>query len=203
MRLDNQGLNASGVGSSTLARTADALKAWGQDGRRPVGDRGRSRRRDPPNHPLEESNRNSDEIPGNGTDDDGNGSTTRSALDFAGANIDSIVPDNDPTDDIPQGGHGTHTAGTIAPRATTVRASSREWLQKSTLMPIRVRLVHRRVSSARSRRRSRESTTPAPTGRRSPTCPSGFLRRCPRPGCSGREPAGPVRDRRGKRQQQQ
>ena len=54
--------------------------------------------------------RNPGEIPGNHVDDDRNGYVD----DVVG--IDTINNDSDPMDDH---GHGTHTAGTIGPRATT------------------------------------------------------------------------------------
>jgi len=51
---------------------------------------------------------NAGEIPGNGIDDDGNGFIDDiNGWDFG-------VGDNDPNDDSPTAGHGTHTAGTVA-----------------------------------------------------------------------------------------
>ncbi|MCK9994731.1 MAG: S8 family serine peptidase, partial [Candidatus Krumholzibacteria bacterium] len=51
---------------------------------------------------------NPGEIPGNGIDDDGNGFIDDiNGWDFG-------VDDNDPNDDSPNAGHGTHTAGTVA-----------------------------------------------------------------------------------------
>jgi len=51
---------------------------------------------------------NPGEIPGNGIDDDGNGFIDDiNGWDFG-------VDDNDPNDDSPGAGHGTHTAGTVA-----------------------------------------------------------------------------------------
>jgi subtilisin family serine protease len=57
---------------------------------------------------------NSDEVAGNGLDDDGNGRVddTR-GFDFVGADANSPRPDADPTDDdLFTGGHGVHVAGT-------------------------------------------------------------------------------------------
>ena len=45
--------------------------------------------------------------------------------------------DNDPTDDIRQGGHGTHTAGTIAAEGTNGVGISGV-AQKATIMSLRV-----------------------------------------------------------------
>lgn len=59
---------------------------------------------------------NPGEIAGNEVDDDANGYVDDvHGYDFVGANAEAIVPDADPSDDdLITGGHGVHTAGTIA-----------------------------------------------------------------------------------------
>lgn len=58
---------------------------------------------------------NPEEIPGNGEDDDDDGIIDDvHGADFVGFNAESPTPDGDPTDDdLTEGGHGVHTAGTI------------------------------------------------------------------------------------------
>jgi subtilisin family serine protease len=66
------------------------------------------------NHPDIAGNiwMNTNEIPGNGIDDDGNGYIDDvRGWDFVGTSYQSPVPDNDPMD---PNGHGTHVAGIIA-----------------------------------------------------------------------------------------
>ena len=76
--------------------------------------------------------------PADGTDNDGNGivDDTR-GVDFAGANADAIVFDGDATDDIYPGGHGVHTAGTIAAQGNN-GVGITGVAQKATILPIRV-----------------------------------------------------------------
>lgn len=59
---------------------------------------------------------NPGEVAANGIDDDGNGYIDDvHGYDFVGAEVGAPVPDADPTDDdLISGGHGVHTAGTIA-----------------------------------------------------------------------------------------
>ncbi|MBK6764085.1 MAG: S8 family serine peptidase [Micrococcales bacterium] len=83
---------------------------------------------------------NTGETPADGIDNDGNGYVDDTfGMDFAGANIDlnPLAFDNNPTDDIPQGGHGTHTAGTIAAEGNNGEGITGV-AQKATLMPLRV-----------------------------------------------------------------
>ncbi len=83
---------------------------------------------------------NADEVPGDGLDNDANGYVDDTfGMDFAGANIDldPIPADNDPTDDIPQGGHGTHTAGTIGAEGNNGQGITGV-AQKASIMPLRV-----------------------------------------------------------------
>ncbi len=60
---------------------------------------------------------NPGEIPDNGIDDDSNGFVDDvQGWDFGGSVSDGeggYIPDNNPNDDNPGGGHGTHTAGTV------------------------------------------------------------------------------------------
>ena len=156
--LDNKGLNIGGVEASTAGDDISALDAWSKtigdksvivadldDGIRPA-------------HPDLENRiwTNPGETPGDGIDNDSNGIVDDViGADFAGANIDSIVVDNDPTDDIPQGGHGTHTAGTIAAEGNN-GVGITGVAQKATIMPLRVcgwSAYRPAASSARGRRR--------------------------------------------------
>lgn len=139
--LDNKGLNIGGVTSSAPGDDVDALKAWGKtvgDKDVVVADLDDGIR---PQHP-DLKNRiwsNTDEVPGDGIDNDGNGYVDDTfGMDFAGANIDLVplVFDNDPTDDI-SAGHGTHTAGTIAAEGNNGEGITGV-AQDATLMPLRV-----------------------------------------------------------------
>ena len=140
--LDNKGLDIDGVSPSTPGADISALAAWGRttgDNSVLVADLDDGIR---PDHP-DLTNRiwtNADEVAGNGIDDDANGYVDDTyGMDFAGADTGLAQPvfDNDPTDRIVQGGHGTHTAGTIAAEgdnATGITGVA----QKATIMPIRV-----------------------------------------------------------------
>lgn len=76
--------------------------------------------------------------PQDGVDNDGNGIVDDShGVDLVGANADAIVYDGDATDDIYAGGHGVHTAGTIAAQGNN-GVGITGVAQKTTLMPIRV-----------------------------------------------------------------
>lgn len=81
---------------------------------------------------------NPDELP-NGLDDDGNGIVDDlHGADFVGANLEEPVPDGDPTDDdLFDGGHGTHTAGTIGAEGNNGIGITGV-AQDVTLMPLRV-----------------------------------------------------------------
>lgn len=138
--LDNQGLNVDGVSSSTPGADISALAAWDKTVGDPsviVADLDDGIR---PQHPDLQNRiwQNTDETPGNGIDDDGNGYIDDTfGMDFAGANIDSIVFDKDPTDSITAGGHGTHTAGTIAAEGNN-GVGITGVAQQARIMPIRV-----------------------------------------------------------------
>lgn len=137
--LDNKGLNLLGL-PSTAGLDIDALGAWGKttgDMSVVVADLDDGIR---PQHPDLASRiwNNSDEVPGNGIDDDGNSYVDDTfGMDFAGSNVDVPATDNDPTDDIQAGGHGTHTAGTIAAAGNNGQGITGV-AQKATLMPLRV-----------------------------------------------------------------
>ena len=140
--LDNQGLAVGGVPSATSGADIDALKAWTKtvgsesvivadldDGIRPQ-------------HPdlVNRIWSNSGEVSADGIDNDSNGYVDDTfGMDFAGPNIDlaTLLVDNNPTDDIPQGGHGTHTAGTIAAQGGNGEGITGV-AQKATIMPLRV-----------------------------------------------------------------
>lgn len=140
--LENKGLNVNGVTGSVAGDDIDALKAWDKttgDNSVIVADLDSGIR---PQHP-DLKNRvwsNSDEVPGDGIDNDGNAYVDDTfGMDFAGADIDvdPLLFDNDPTDDIPQGGHGVHTAGTIAAQGDNGIGITGV-AQKATIMPLRV-----------------------------------------------------------------
>ena len=140
--LDNQGLNVGGVASSTPGADIDALKAWEKTLGDPsviVADLDDGIR---PEHPDLKNRiwKNAEEVPGDGIDNDGNGYADDTfGMDFAGANVElnPLVFDNDPTDRIVQGGHGTHTAGTIAAEGNNGQGMTGV-APKTTLMPVRV-----------------------------------------------------------------
>ena len=140
--LDNQGVPVGGAGSSTAGADIDAIKAWTKTiGSKSVivADLDDGIR---PQHP-DLKNRiwnNSDELPADGIDNDSNGYVDDTfGMDFAGASIDvdPLVFDNNPTDDIEQGGHGTHTAGTIAAQGNNGEGITGV-AQEATIMPLRV-----------------------------------------------------------------
>jgi subtilisin family serine protease len=82
---------------------------------------------------------NPGEIPGNSTDDDGNGFVDDvHGYDFVGAGADSPTSDNDPTDDnLISGGHGVHTAGTMG-AAGNNEVGITGVAQNVRIMPLRV-----------------------------------------------------------------
>ena len=140
--LDNQGVPVGGAGSATAGADIDAIKAWTKTtGSKSVivADLDDGIR---PQHP-DLKNRiwsNSDELPADGIDNDGNGYIDDTfGMDFAGPDIDidPLLFDNDPTDDIQQGGHGTHTAGTIAAQGNNGEGITGV-AQEATIMPLRV-----------------------------------------------------------------
>ncbi|TXH40910.1 MAG: hypothetical protein E6Q90_12825 [Actinobacteria bacterium] len=140
--LDNQGIPVGGAITSTAGADIDAIKAWTKTtGSKSVivADLDDGIR---PQHP-DLKNRiwnNADELPADGIDNDGNGYVDDTfGMDFAGPDIevDPLVFDNDPTDDIPQGGHGTHTAGTIAAQGNNGEGITGV-AQEATIMPLRV-----------------------------------------------------------------
>ena len=138
--LQNQGLNIGGVSSSTVGSDIDAVNAWAKT----TGDLntvvavldGGYR----PQHPDLKDRlwTNADEVPGDSLDNDGNGFVDdANGMDFVGASGDSPTTDNDPTDDVPQGGHGVHVAGTIAATGDN-GAGITGVAQKASIMPLRV-----------------------------------------------------------------
>lgn len=116
--LRNTGQGVWGAGGAVAGADIDALGAWGRTLGTPetvvaLLDSGYRFE-----HPdlAGTAWTNPDEVPGNGVDDDGNGivDDVRGA-DFVGSDPQAPVVDGDPTDDnLASGGHGTHTAGTIA-----------------------------------------------------------------------------------------
>ena len=76
--------------------------------------------------------------PDDGTDNDGNGIVDDShGVDYAGSNVDAPTTDGDPTDAILGGGHGVHTAGTIAATGNNGTGTTGV-AQRATVMPVRV-----------------------------------------------------------------
>ncbi len=140
--LDNQGLNINGVASSTPGVDIDVLKAWAKttgDASVIVADLDDGIR---PNHPDLKNRiwRNADEVPSDGLDNDSNGYVDDTfGMDFAGPDVGlpALLVDNDPTDDVTQGGHGTHTAGTIAAQGNNGEGVTGV-APNATLMPLRV-----------------------------------------------------------------
>jgi subtilisin family serine protease len=138
--LENKGLNIGGVSPSTAGTDISALDAWSKtvgDESVIVADLDDGIR---PDHP-DLKNRiwtNPAETAGDGIDNDSNGIVDDViGADFAGADVDAIVFDNDPTDDLFDGGHGTHTAGTIAAQGDN-GVGITGVAQKVTIMPLRV-----------------------------------------------------------------
>jgi subtilisin family serine protease len=82
---------------------------------------------------------NPGEIPGNGLDDDGDGvADDVHGADFVGANANAPAVDGDPTDDdVVNGGHGVHTAGTIGARGNNGIGITGV-AQNVRIMPLRV-----------------------------------------------------------------
>ncbi len=90
------------------------------------------------------------EVAGNGVDDDGNGYVDDvHGYDFVGAELDTPTQDADPSDDdLISGGHGVHTAGTIA--ATGDNAAGIVGVAPQVrLMPLRVCARRTSVSANR------------------------------------------------------
>lgn len=138
--LQNQGLNVGGVATSTLGRDINAVGAWAKttgdkdvvvavldDGYRPQ-------------HPDLKDRLwgNVDEVPGDSIDNDGNGFVDDvHGMDFVGVDAGTPTTDNDPTDDLPNGGHGVHVAGTIA-AAGNNGVGITGVAQQASIMPLRV-----------------------------------------------------------------
>ena len=73
-----------------------------------------------------------------GVDNDGNGIVDDShGVDYAGVNVDAPAVDGDPTDNSAGGGHGVHTAGTVAAQGSN-GAGITGVAQRATLLPVRV-----------------------------------------------------------------
>jgi subtilisin family serine protease len=139
--LRNTGQGVWGVGGAVAGADIDALGAWGRTLGTPetvvaVLDSGYRFE-----HPdlAGTAWTNPGEIPGNGEDDDDNGiaDDVRGA-DFVGSDAEAPAVDGDPTDDnLISGGHGTHTAGTIAAVGDN-GVGVVGVAQGATIMPLRV-----------------------------------------------------------------
>jgi len=139
--LQNTGAGIGGFSGALAGADIDALGAW----ERTVGDPAivvadidsGYRFEHPDLAPVTWTNPG--EIPGNGNDDDSNGIIDDvNGADFIGADGEAPQVDGDPTDDdLISGGHGLHTAGTIAAAGDNAVGISGV-AQDARIMPLRV-----------------------------------------------------------------
>jgi thermitase len=139
--LDNPGTGVGGFSQAVAGADIHALAAWSKTVGAPaviVADIDSGYRFDSPDlGPVAWTN--ADEIGGNSVDDDGNGYVDDlHGFDFVGSSSEAPSQDADPTDDnLISGGHGVHTAGTIAAAGDNGVGISGV-AQDVRLMPLRV-----------------------------------------------------------------
>jgi len=139
--LRNTGAGIAGFSGALAGADIDVLGAWA----RTVGDPGIVVADIDSGYRFEHPDlaavtwTNPGEIPGNGNDDDSNGVIDDvNGADFIGADGEAPQVDGDPTDDdLITGGHGVHTAGTIAAAGDDAIGVSGV-AQDVSLMPLRV-----------------------------------------------------------------
>ncbi|HEY7256373.1 MAG TPA: S8 family serine peptidase [Solirubrobacterales bacterium] len=139
--LQNTGLGIDGFSGAVAGADIDASGAWDRTVGTPttvVADIDSGYRFEHPDL-ANVAWTNPDEIPDNGIDDDHDGIVDDvHGADFVGANAESPTPDGDPTDDdLFEGGHGVHTAGTIGAQGNN-EIGITGVAQDVSIMPLRV-----------------------------------------------------------------
>jgi thermitase len=138
--LHNDGAGVAGFAGAVADADVDALAAWDRTRGVPgvaIADLDSGYRFDHPDlGPVAWVN---PADPPNGADDDGNGiADDWRGADFVGASANAPTPDGDPTDDnLVDGGHGVHTAGTIGGAGNNGIGISGV-AQDARIMPLRV-----------------------------------------------------------------